>query len=65
MTFKSSPQFCFFANPYTKYPNAIDKSHSEVIERLKMLKELCDDKVLTDEEFNEIKKNLIEKIKEK
>ena len=45
--------------------NAIDKSHSEVIERLKMLKELCDDKVLTDEEFNEIKKNLIEKIKEK
>ncbi len=45
--------------------NAIDKSHSEVIERLKMLKQLCDDKVLTDEEFNEIKKNLIEKIKEK
>lgn len=45
--------------------NAIDKSYSEVVERLKMLKQLCDDKVLTDEEFNEIKKNLIEKIKEK
>ncbi|MDE7302125.1 MAG: SHOCT domain-containing protein [Oscillospiraceae bacterium] len=45
--------------------NAIDKNHSEVIERLKMLKQLCDDKVLTDEEFNEIKKNLIEKLKEK
>ena len=43
---------------------AIDKSHSEVIERLKLLKQLCDENVLTDEEFNEIKKNLIEKIKE-
>lgn len=44
--------------------NAINKSHSEVIERLKIIKQLFDDKVLTDEEFNEIKKNLIEKIKE-
>lgn len=44
---------------------AIDKSHSEVLERLKMLKELCDNKVLTDEEFDEIKKTLIEKLKEK
>lgn len=43
---------------------AIDKSHSEIFERLKMLKQLCDDKVITDEEFNEIKKNLIEKIKD-
>lgn len=43
---------------------AIDKSHSEVIERLKLLKQLCDESVLTDEEFNEIKRNLIEKIKE-
>ena len=45
--------------------NAINKSHGEVFERLKMLKQLCDDKVLSDEEFNEIKQNLIEKIKEK
>lgn len=43
---------------------AIDKSHSEVIERLKLLKQLCDENILTDEEFNEIKRNLIEKIKE-
>ena len=43
---------------------AIDKKHSEVIERLKLLKQLCDESVLTDEEFNEIKRNLIENIKE-
>lgn len=43
--------------------NAIDKSNSGVIERLKMLKQLYDDKILTEEEFNEIKKNFIEKIK--
>ena len=43
--------------------NAIDKSHSGVIERLKVLKQLCDDNILTDTEFNEVKKNLIEKIK--
>lgn len=42
---------------------AIDKNHSEVIERLKMLKQLRDDEVLTDNEFNEIKKDLIEQIK--
>lgn len=43
---------------------AIDKSHSEVIERLRLLKQLYNERVLTDEEFNEIKRNLIEKIKE-
>ena len=43
---------------------AIDKSHAEIIERLRLLKRLHDENVLTDEEFNEIKKNLIEKIKE-
>lgn len=43
---------------------AIDKSHAEIIERLRLLKQLHDENVLTDEEFNEIKKNLIEKIKE-
>lgn len=43
--------------------DAIDKSNSSVIERLKMLKQLYDDKILTEEEFNEIKKNFIEKIK--
>ncbi len=45
--------------------NAINKSHIEVIERLKTLKQLHDDEVLTNDEFNEIKKNLIEKIKDK
>lgn len=44
---------------------AIDKSHSEIFERLKMLKQLCDDKVITADEFDEIKKDLIEKIKDK
>ena len=44
--------------------SAIDKSHSEVVERLRMLKQLCDDKVLTNDEFEEIKKNLIDKLKE-
>lgn len=43
---------------------AIGKSHIEIIERLKLLKQLRDENVLTDEEFNEIKRNLIEKIKE-
>lgn len=43
---------------------AIDKSHIEIIERLKLLKQLHDENILTDEEFNEIKGNLIEKIKE-
>lgn len=43
--------------------SAIDKKHNEVFERLVLLKRLCDDKVLTEDEFNEIKKNLIEKIK--
>ena len=43
---------------------AIDKSHIEIIERLKLLKQLRDENVLTDEEFNEIKRDLIEKIKE-
>lgn len=44
--------------------SAIDKSHSEVVERLRMLKQLCDDDVLTNDEFDEIKKNLIDKLKE-
>lgn len=44
---------------------AIDRSHSEVIERLRTLKQLCDEGVLTEGEFNEIKKNFIEKIKVK
>lgn len=43
---------------------AINKNHIEIIERLKLLKQLRDENVLTDEEFNEVKRNLIEKIKE-
>ncbi len=43
---------------------AIDKSHSEIIERLRMLKQLHDDNVLTEEEFDKIKKDLIEKLKQ-
>ncbi|MBE6638911.1 MAG: hypothetical protein E7616_05590 [Ruminococcaceae bacterium] len=43
----------------------ITKSHSEAFERLKLLKQLCDEKVLTEKEFNEIKKKLIKKIEDK
>lgn len=43
--------------------SAIDKSHSEVVEKLRTLKQLCDDGILTNAEFDEIKKNLIDKLK--
>lgn len=42
---------------------AINKVHSEDLERLKILKELLDEQVITQEEFSELKKSVLKKIK--
>lgn len=44
---------------------AIDKTHTEIIERLKAIKNLHNDGVLTDEEFNELKNNILAELKNK
>lgn len=43
----------------------INKSHTEVFEKLKMLKQLLDDGSISADEFNEIKTILIKEIKDK
>lgn len=43
--------------------NAIDKNHSGIIEKLKELKQLYDDGILTEGDFTDLKRNLIDKIK--
>lgn len=43
----------------------INKSHTEVFEKLKMLKQLLDDGGISADEFNEIKTILIKEIKDK
>lgn len=43
--------------------NSIDKSHSEIIEQLKAYRELYNNKTLTYDEFEELKKDLLEKTK--
>ncbi len=40
---------------------AIDKSQSEIIEKLKLVKQLYDENILTDDDFNEIKKTLLKR----
>lgn len=42
---------------------AIDKNHNEVVERLKAVKQLLDDQSISKEDFEEIKKLLVEKLK--
>ena len=44
---------------------AIDKAHTEIIERLKAVKALHSDGVLTDEEFKELKKIILTELKNK
>ena len=43
---------------------AIDKNHGEVFERLKAIKQLKDEEILTKEEFSQIKSTLIQRLTE-